>query len=457
MISSLIPKAIENEGKGSEAWNVAWAPQVGITFGFFIDPLSLLVSLVITGLASVAGIYAMTYYKGKHALQNAGAYHAAMLMFVGGMLGVIFSTDIIEFYLFWEFMVIPTYFLVAFWGESKEKSKSIAIKYFVYMHIGALLLLFGVLWHYSLQPSGLATTNIYLMKEQFTNAKVPIEIARVIAILVSLGFGVKMSIFPFHSWLPETYENSPVHTTIMIGPVMVSLGIYGLVRFLYSLFEIETIKDITLLLMVLGVVTQLYGGIMAIGSKSLKTFLGYSSISQMGYVYFGIGTAVFIGVEGSIFHIVNHGIVKVLLFMVVGVVILVTGARKFDELGGLLDKMPLTAIAGAIGALAIAGIPPLAGFHSEWLMLAGGFGTDYQAIAIIAVIATVFSMSYALWFVKRVFFGQPMKGIEKIEEAPVELIAPLFILAAATIAIGIFPYPIYQLAQAAARGVGLEF
>jgi NADH:ubiquinone oxidoreductase subunit 5 (subunit L)/multisubunit Na+/H+ antiporter MnhA subunit len=175
MISSLIPKAIENEGKGAEAWNLSWAPQVGITFGFFIDPLALLVSLVIVGLASVAGIYAITYYKGKHALPNAGAYHAAMLMFVGGMLGVIFSTDIIEFYLFWEFMVLPTYFLVAFWGESKEKSKSIAIKYFVYMHIGALLLLFGVLWHYSLQPSGLATTNIYLMKEQITNANVPVE------------------------------------------------------------------------------------------------------------------------------------------------------------------------------------------------------------------------------------------------------------------------------------------
>ncbi len=455
MVASLIPKAIESEGKGAEAWNLTWAPEVGITFGFFIDPLALITALVITGLSAVAGIYMITYYRGKHALPNAGAYNAGMLMFLGGMLGVIFATDIIEFYLFWEFMVIPTYFLVAFWGEAKEKSKAIAIKYFVYMHIGAMLLLFGVLWHYSLQPSGLATTNIYLMKAQLAQTTVSVEILRVIAILVSLGFGVKMSIFPFHSWLPETYENSPIHTTIMIGPVMVSLGIYGLVRFLYSLFDIETIKDITLLLMALGVITQFYGGIMAIGSKSMKTFLGYSSMSQMGYIYFAIGTAVFIGVEGSIFHIVNHGIAKVLLFMVVGVVILATGARKFDELGGLLEKMPLTAIAAAIGVLAIAGIPPLAGFQSEWLMLAAGFGTDYLAIAILSVVATVFSMGYALWFMKRIFFGVPMKGIEKVEEAPVELIAPLFVLAAAAIAIGIFPYPIYQLAQAAARGVGL--
>lgn len=403
-----------------------------ISLDMRIDSLSLIILLLTSLVTVLAMLFSLEYHK-KREIENSNSYYACMLLFAAGMFGVLFSTDMIQFYLFWELMLIPSYLLVTYWGEDKKHSQRIGLKYFIYTHIGAVLILIGILFTFALTgKTDMETAGAYLGAKD-------VNLIKIIASLFIIGFGIKMAIFPFHSWLPDTYSNAPLPISVMLAGAMSSIGVYGLVRFLFTLFTHDILVSFTYMILIIAIITQFYGAIMALVEKNIKRILAYSSISQAGYILFGIGTVVSIGVGGSILHAVNSGLIKALLFMVVGSVILMTGIRYIDHLGGLAGKMPFTAFAGVVGALALAGIPPMNGFVSEWMILAGGFGTEYTILAVLAVIAGIFTMAYSLRFVKGIFFGELPKKLESTNETSLKISLVLAILVLLCVVIGVVP------------------
>lgn len=421
--------------------------------GFWVDSLSLILLIAISILATLSLLYSLTYVKGLH---NINSYYAGMLIFMGGMIGVVLASDMILFYLFWELVLVSSWALVTYWGEN-VLSYRVGLKYFFFTHVGAILILVGILWVISLSENG--TTDMHNI---IYSAGATTPILKTIAIFFVIGFGIKMAIFPFHSWLPDAHTIAQLPVTIMLAAIMLSTGAYGLMRFLFGVLPDGIGQSLIPYTLILAVITQFYGAIMALVEKDIKRILGYSSVSQMGYMFFGICSFVGLGAGGSIFHVINHGIAKALLFMVIGAVALTAGTRNIDKLGGLAKKMPLTALACIIGAFSIAGAPPFAGFQSEWMMLSSGFGIEpattlIKILSILSVCAAVFTTGYALWLVKRVFFGPPNSSNDRkeVKDPSFCLMVPMLILSVASILIGIYPSLFMPLVKTSAELLGL--
>jgi len=200
-------------------------------------------------------------------------------------------------------------------------------------------------------------------------------------------------------------------------------------------------------MMVAGIVSELYGALMALAEQDIKRIIAYSSVSQMGYILFGLGTLTYDGIAGATLHVIYHAIVKALLFMCTGLIIRATGRRRIAELGGLGRSMPLVALCTGVGALAIAGTPPFCIFDSEWMIFAGGFRTAYTGLSVLALLGSLLTVAYALWFVGRIFFGpargSPVEG-QAARSLPWPMVAPTVLLSALALIEGIFPAPLFN-------------
>jgi NADH-quinone oxidoreductase subunit M len=365
------------------------------------------------------------------------SYYVSLLFFMSGMIGVVFSANLIQFYLFWEMMLIPSYFLVSHWGISKKRG-SIGFKYFIITHVGALFMLMGIL-------------SISTFTGTFDFVELPTALNNVIntgimssfdvlAVFIFLltGFSVKMAIFPFHTWLPDAHSEAPTPISAMLSGLMIKSGAYAFARILLIPFS-STAAQASTILSILGVFTMIYGGIIAISQKDIKRLLAYSSISQMGYIFFGLSMFSEIGANGALFHVISHALGKSLLFMCVGIIIHQTGIRDIRKLGGLASKMPVTCIGAFIGALSLIGTPPLSGFWSEFLIFWGGISSGKTTITLIAIISTVLTAGYYLWFLWRAFFGTTPKNLEKIPKASWLMRIPIIVLSSSIIITGIWP------------------
>jgi NADH-quinone oxidoreductase subunit M len=425
-----------------------WIPSLNITFGFYLDALSVTIALVIALVSFLATVYSLGYMKDEHGQTG---YYSNLLVFIGGMLGVIFSSNLFQFYIFWELMLIPSYFLIVFWG-TPERAVKIGFKYFIFTHVGAVCLLFGILTTYML------TGTFELTELTKKMGVIPQNVALIIFTLMLVGFMVKMALFPVHTWLPDAHAEAPTPISAMLSGVMIKCGAYAVVRISISLFY-PTLNSISIYLTLLAVITMIYGGIMAIAQTDVKRLLAYSSISQMGYVFFGITMGSVLGMAGGIFHIINHAMCKALLFMIAGIIMHQTHVRDLKQLGGLAGKMPMTAISCLIGVLALAGTPPLSGFTSEWMIFAGGIRPSLalfegqNLLTLLAVISTVITAAYYLWFVKRVFFGPIPEAMKNVKEAPATMWGPCMFLAAVAVVLGIYPTLALDLIYAAAKTV----
>ncbi|RLE49649.1 MAG: formate hydrogenlyase [Candidatus Methanomethylicota archaeon] len=447
-ISMLVIYLVDYVAKNGEVLGV-WplAPSAGLYFILLADGLSMPVILTIAILCTVISIYSMPYMEhkiGKEGIGH-GAYYALYLLYAVGMLGTAMSANLIQFYFFWELMLIPSWALINIWGYGEREK--IALKYFIYTHIGALSLLAGILAVYAAYGTFDLTELLVAVKYYK-----PIEFLRWVAFAMFLGFAVKMAIVPLHTWLPDAHAEAPTPISALLSPAMIGLGGYALVRLVYTLFP-EVLSEFTLALSVLALITMIYGGVMALAQDDIKRLLAYSSISQMGYLLFGIASNYPQGIAGSIFHYVSHGTCKAILFMMAGAIILEThGIRSISKLGGLAGKMPLTATCTLIGFLGIAGTPPLNGFQSEWLIFTGAFAGAINAhdtiriiISALALIGTVLTAGYVLWAMRRIFFGPLPEHLNEVHEAPLTVTIPMFILAFVTVILGIYPKPIVDL------------
>jgi NADH-quinone oxidoreductase subunit M len=387
-----------------------------------------------------------------------GVFFSLYQLFFVGMLGLALSTNLIEFFIFFEIAVVTSWALVNEWG-SGEKEK-IALKYFLFSEAGALCFLAGIVATYGY----LGTLEIYDIPKKIMGANLNPGILVAIVSAMLIGFFVKMAIFPLHSWLPDTYVAAPTPITALLSAAMSGLAAYAIVRivFLYT----PALQYVAMVMIALAIVTMIYGAVNALGQDDFKRLVAYSSISQMGYIMLGLGAAALaigralaigagssdlatlatIGAVGSMFHYIAHAMGKAVLFLLVGVFALQVGTTSISRMGGLAGKMPYTSVAMFIGFFTLMGVPFTSGFISEWMIFTSAIGSAALLsdalkilIMIVAIIATALTFAYALWSIRRMLFGQLPSQLNGVKEASPGLLAPLMVLALISIALGLYP------------------
>jgi len=440
-----------------------WTEQFG-EFGFLLDGLASPFAIMIYVLSTILALYSKPYMLHKFHEQfeeeqkintsgsgqtsviesssltnyvnaKSGLYFALYLVFAMGMLGTVLSTNLIEFYIFFEFMLIPGFFLVALWGDGPRRK--IGLMFLFWTHAGAVVLLLGFLM------IGLTIGSFDFV--DINESEIPPDIVMLSAVAISIGLAVKLAVFMFHVWLPYVHGSAPTPISALLSPAMIGIGAYGIFRLIVE-FLPSTFADLAIWFHIWGLVTMIYGGAMALMQDDLKRMLAYSSISQMGYILFGIGSISVLGLAGAEMMYVTHAIGKGILFMMAGIIIVKVGTRSISKLGGLAGKMPITAVCAVIGALTIMGVPPTSGFMGEWVLFFGALetaieeGSTLRAVTFgLGLVATALTMSYMLWMLKRIFFGKTPEHLEHVKEGSWYMTAPMMVLAGFSIVVGIYP------------------
>ena len=395
-------------GGGEPAVAFSWIPAANIQLRLHVDWLTLPFLVTEAAVTLAAILYSWGYHKVD---ERSGYFYALLLLFGVGMSGTTLADDLFLFYVFWELMLIASCVLILVWGDG-ERRGAIALKYFIFTHIGSLMVLMGLLMLYD------ATGSDSLVTLRAGGWSLAPAMLNTVLTLFFVGFSVKMAIFPVHLWLPDAHTVAPMPVTIMLAAAMLSMGTYGILRFPFSLFSIEQLTPFAVPLMIAGLVSEIYGALMSLAEQDVKRIIAYSSVSQMGYILFGLGTLTSAGIEGATLHVIYHGIVKALLFMVTGLVIHATGKRRLEELGGLGKALPGVAVCAAIGVLGIAGMPPLGIFNSEWMIFAGGFETAHIVLSVLTLFGSLLTVVYALRFAGGIFFGTRSEATESQNSAP---------------------------------------
>ena len=432
-------------------------------FGFLLDGLAAPFAIMIYVLCTVLALYSKPYMLHKfHEFfkqqapktvyqsdgttlesvsleqfvnRQSGVYYALFLVFSMGMLGTVLATNLIEFYIFFEVMLIPSFFLIAWYGDGARRR--IALMFFFWTHVGAVVLLLGFL------AIGLSVGSFDFA--DIVEAEIPEDVVVISAVAILLGLGVKLAAFIFHIWLPYAHGAAPTPISALLSPAMIGIGAYGVFRLIIE-FLPQTYADLSIVLTIWGVATMFYGGAMALMQDDFKRLLAYSSISQMGYLLFGLGSLSAYGLAGTEMMYISHALGKGLLFMTAGILIVNVGTRSISKLGGLAGKMPITAVCAVIGALTIMGVPPTSGFMGEWMLFYGALetaieeGNDLRSVMFaLGLVATVLTMSYMLWMLKRVFFGKLPENLSNVKDGSWYMLAPMMVLAGFTMVVGIYP------------------
>jgi len=378
---------------------------VPIAIYLVMDGLSAFIILVISLISFLSTFYALGYMKRYTAENN---FYALLCLMIAGMNGVVLSGDIFNLYVFLEISVIASYALVAFGTEKKELEAS--FKYQVLGGIASLLILLSVgLLYWQTGTLNMADIAHVLSDKGQSNALIFTEV------LLIVGFGLKAAMIPFHAWLPDAHSSAPSPISAMLSGVLIkAIGIYALFRLFFNVFSLN--EGMSVVLLVLGTLSMVIGGLLALGQWDMKRLLAYSSISQMGYVVVGLGIGMYLlidggsvaiatlAIAGGLFHLINHAVLKGLLFLNAGAVEYMTGTRDMKELGGLSKIMPLTSGSSLSASLAISGVPPFNGFFSKLLIIIAAIKGEFYLIAALAVVMNFVTMGYFLRFQKEIFY-----------------------------------------------------
>ncbi len=448
LLLTLIPTVL-NEGQYIESYY--WIPTLGSAFTLFVDGISLSLAIATLILVAACTVYSINYMEEKSSLPE---YYALMSLLTIGLVGVFITSNLLLFYFCWELMLVPTYFIIGGWGY-KESFKT-AFKFFIFTHAGAIFVLLGIGAIYML------TGTLDIFEAQALLSTVDPSILNWVLISFTAGFAVKMAIVPLHMWLPDAHGEAPAPMSALLSGVIIGAGGYAVLRIalgtIYSAM-MPAGNEFLLVLSMFGVLSAFYGSFLALAETDIKRIIAYSSISHMGYTLFALSLFPFAeGITGGVLHLVNHAASKGLLFLTAGAVMHQTGVRDISEMGGLASKMPLTAIASAIAAFSIGGIPPFACFISEFHIFVGavtaaGADGSYYLPTVLMLIATVFSLAYVLRYFWKVFLEAPKRKIEektikaegkdrqetKNNDPPIFIVIAMLALAAFVIILGIYP------------------
>jgi proton-translocating NADH-quinone oxidoreductase chain M len=428
-------------GTNSIVEEYAWSTAIfDFKFGFLADGLSLPVALVMNIICTACSVYSLHYVEhrveqlyGKERKGMYAIYYSVYLLFSVGLTGVALSTNLIELYLFVELVLIPSYLMIDLFGYIDRHR--IAIMYFIWNHLGAAIFLIGVILAASENGGSFNVTALSVLSGT--------SVGFWVCLLILVGWLVKMATFGFHVWLPYAHGEHPTSIAAIIATI-VGLGNYAIVRLLIGQMYV-TFQAFSLPLMILALITIIYGAFLTIAQDDIKRLYACSTISQTAYSLLGIASLSTLGIAGGIFYFLSHILGKCILFSVAGIVLTQTGLRDMRKMGGLARKMPLTATLCIIGSMILSAIPPLSGFQAEWMMFTGIFqhGLDTSSltliIAVIGFFATFLSLIYTFWPVMRVFFGSLPQSLENTKEAPYSMTVPLFLLAIVAFLIGVFP------------------
>ena len=412
-----------------------WIPDFGITYQLGIDGISLLLVLLTTFLSvlCVYGSFGVIKEKLK-------AYMFCMLFLETGMIGVFCSLDMFLFYIFWEAMLIPMYFLIGVWGGPRRIYA--AVKFFIYTMVGSVLMLVAIIYlylHGMDAVSGERTFDLLRLMENAPQSFLP-QAQMWLFAAFALAFAIKVPMFPFHTWLPDAHVEAPTAGSVILAGVLLKMGTYGFIRFCIPLFP-HAAKEFVPLISVLALIGIVYGAMVSMVQKDLKKLVAYSSVSHLGFVMLGLFSLNPQGMVGGVIQMINHGLSTGALFFLVGVIYERRHTRMIADFGGLARQMPRYATVFMIVALSSLGLPGLNGFVGEFLILLGTFQVN-QAYAIIAASGVVLAAIYLLWMFRRTMFGpldkEENKDLKDLNIREWLVFVPMLIL---IVWLGVYPYP----------------
>jgi proton-translocating NADH-quinone oxidoreductase chain N len=434
----------------------------------YADELSVFFSLLFCGLGLLAAIYSVKYMEVDTGLEK---YYSLLLILVAGLVGVSFSRDFFNLYVFWEMMCISSYTLVTFRKYRWEPVEA-GFKYLIMSTIGSLFALYGISVLYGLTGTlnfGAIASMMPALRERATL----LTFYLIIAMLVS-GFGVTAAVVPLHTWLPDAHPAAPSPISAMLSGVVIKAGVYAISRSLFTIFSPFSF-DYGTLLMILGVLTMTIANLAALMQRDIKRLLAFSSIVNIGYILSGLGIGAYIltnyyssspqiatgaaifAVMGALFHLFNHALGKGLLFLGSGCFVHELETRDISKLEGVGRRMTWTGISFSLGLLALAGVPPLSGFWSKLFIILAGFSMPesglMKAVSIAIVVNSIFAASYYLWLMQRIMLKKPSEKVGEASEAHPLMVLPLLILATVLVVVGLWPGAIIQFAEGAARAL----
>ena len=417
---------------------LSWIPALGAEYHLGVDGLSLLLVLLTALLGPVVVLFSM-----QHVRVREKAYYATLLFLQAGLTGVFVALDLMLFYIFWEAMLIPMFLLIGIWGGPRRIYAS--VKFFLYTLAGSLLMLAAMIAIYLHHG---ARTGVYTFDlVALTQLSYPPQLQAWAFLGFFVAFAIKVPLVPFHTWLPDAHVEAPTAGSVVLAGVLLKMGTYGLMRFSLPLFP-DASRYFAPEVLTLAVVGIIYGAVLALAQDDLKKLIAYSSISHLGFVVAGIFSFDPRGEAGAVLQMVGHGLITGALFLCVGMVYERTHQRSIPLLGGLAHRIPVYATLLAFFALASLGLPGLAGFVGEFLILIGVFAAA-PAFAVGVAVGIVLGAAYLLWMVQRVIFGtlpEKYAGLRDLSALEVLALAPLVVL---TIWVGVAPRPFLQVIESA--------
>ncbi len=431
-------------------WLASSSQSLDIRFAMAIDGLNLWL-IVLSALLSVVCVLVSW----TAVVERAALFYRLLLLLETGMLGVFAAQDIIVFYIFFEFGLIPLFFLIGIWGS--EERRRAAVKFFLYTLAGSLLtflaILTLVLWDGLVAGHAPLTFSIAELTARLQASPMPLGVQLAVFAALWIGFAIKVPLFPLHTWLPLAHVQAPAAGSVLLAGVLLKIGVYGFLR-----FNLPMLPDASAwaapAMLYLGAIGILYGALVALAQKDIKKLIAYSSVSHLGFCALGVFALNPAGVQGGALQMINHGLSTGGLFALVGMIYERYHTRSIAELGGLARRMPRLAFFMLLMSLASIGLPGLGGFVGELLVLIGAFqrgftwpldswGIQFRAIAVAAVFGVVLGAWYMLWLIERVFFGPLSEPRHGDENPPADLNAreslALVLLSAPIVAIGLWP------------------
>lgn len=421
-----------------------------------LDGVSMPLILLSTVLSTLAILSAWTPIENRKS-----QFYGLLLILEGSLLGVFAALDFFVWFVFWEAVLIPMYFLIAVWGGPRRKYA--AIKFFVYTNVASLVLFVGFFLLVfglgdSISTLGLPEIAQTLAADENAVGSVvglsPATVKAVAFFLMFAGFAVKVPVVPVHTWLPDAHVEAPTPVSVILAGVLLKMGTYALLRFNFTLLP-DVAQRYAIVLVLFAVVSVIYGALLALAQQDLKRIVAYSSVSSMGYVILGLVAFNLYGIGGATFQMISHGLISGLLFLCVGVIYNATHTRMVGDISGLADRMPITTGALVAGSFAYMGLPLMSGFAAEFFVFNGAFraGFPYAPLfTAIAMFGIVIVAGYYLFAMQRTLFGPfSLETDYEIGRAPIHDVVPLFVLIAIIIALGTLPDLAFGMIESAVR------
>ena len=428
--------------------SIPWIPAYGVNYAIGIDGLSVFLVMLSALLMPLCVLSGWNYIETR--LQG---YYALLLVLLAGMIGVFVALDLFVFYVFWELMLIPMYFLIGVWGGSNRLYA--AIKFFIYTMAGSLLMLVAILamvWHRWHAMGTISFAYDDLLAYAAIGALGPLKPWLFGAFF--LAFAIKVPVFPFHTWLPDAHVEAPTAASVLLASVLLKMGTYGYLRFAIPFFPAEAFASLTqAVVLALAVIGIVYGALVALVQPDVKKLVAYSSVSHMGFVMLGIWAMTVQGIQGAIIVMLAHGISTGGLFFLIGMLYERRHTRDIAAFGGLARVMPAFATVLVIVSLSSIGVPGTNGFVGEFLVLIGSFTTQPLAAGI-ATTGVIFAAAYLLWAVQRVVFNKLDKpenqGLKDLSRREWAILLPLL---AGILWLGLYPGPVLRRTEPAAQAI----